>query len=180
MQVTSVSLNSAQALESLVISAQKGDREAFNELVSRTHKMLRKIALPLLASSQIDDALQESYLLMYQKLHHLREPKAIKSWLSRITLHVCYGLRRASKTTEPLSAAHDKTENPEGSTDIASLRQTLSKLKKRDRNILILREYLDVSYEEIADILDIPAGTVKSRLFNARKKLAKIISSESK
>lgn len=175
MQVTSLTVGSEIGLTDLVISAQSGEVEAFNELVSRTHRKLRKVALPLLPSSQVEDALQETYVLMYQKIHYLKEPSAFISWLSRIALRVCYDLRRKARPTESLSNQHDSAIEPEEPVDVTELRQALSQLKKNDRNILILREYLEMSYDEIGDILDLPAGTVKSRLFNARKKLKDVI-----
>ena len=158
--------------ERLVVSAQQGDRPAFDELVAGTHLMLRKLALPLVPSSMVEDVLQESYITMFQKLHYLREPRAFRSWLSRIALNVCYELLRKPPPSEPLSEQPEQAGYFEEPVDVLVLRKALSKLKKKDRNILILREYLDASYDEIGDILDLPPGTVKSRLFYARKKLA--------
>jgi RNA polymerase sigma-70 factor, ECF subfamily len=180
MQVTSLSPTTASLeLATLVVAVQNGDKASFQELVIRTHKMLRKIALPLLPSSQVDDALQETYLLVFKKLHYLKNPKAFKTWLSRIAIHVCYDLRRKHKPAEPLSACPDQVVESEELLDVASVRKALGKLKRKDRNILILREYLEASYEEIGEILDLPPGTVKSRLFHARKKMEKIVQAES-
>lgn len=168
-------LSHAPALEEVVLSAQSGEREAFNELVKRTHKMLRKLALPLLPACQVEDALQETYVVMYEKIHYLKDPAAFRPWLSRIALRACYDLLRKRKPTEPLSLQPDQAAQAEEPVDATALREALAKLKKKDRNILILREYLEASYEEIAEILDLPAGTVKSRLFHARRKLREVV-----
>lgn len=173
MQVAPV--NYAPTLEELVLSAQNGEREAFNELVKRTHKMLRKLALPLLPASQVEDALQETYVIMYEKIHYLNNPGAFRPWLSRIALRTCYDLLRKRKPAEPLSLQPDQVAEAEEPLDTITLRNMLADLKKNDRNILILREYLEASYEEIAEILDLPPGTVKSRLFHARRKMKEIV-----
>ena len=101
--------------ERLVVSAQQGDRPAFDELVAGTHLMLRKLALPLVPSSMVEDVLQESYITMFQKLHYLREPRAFRSWLSRIALNVCYELLRKTPPSEPLSEHGAPAESPAGS-----------------------------------------------------------------
>jgi len=178
VQVTSVNYRPDGNLEVLVKAAQQGDRGAFEQLVGRTHKMLRKVALPLLPASQVEDALQETYVLMFQKLHYLKEPLAFRSWLSRIALSTCYDLLRKAKPSETLSDLRGEAVHPEEPLDVVAIRRALAKLKKKDRNILILREYLDASYEEIGDILDLSPGTVKSRLFYARKKLKAIVSQD--
>lgn len=60
----------------------------------------------------LEDALQETYYLMFQKLHYLKEPHAFRSWLSRIALHTCYDLLRRSKPAESLSSQHEETAKP--------------------------------------------------------------------
>ena len=81
-------------------------------------------------------------------------------------------MAQVDTVAEALSEQPEQAGYFEEPVDVLVLRKALSKLKKKDRNILILREYLDASYDEIGDILDLPPGTVKSRLFYARKKLA--------
>ena len=172
MQVASMNRSAEIDFEQLIRSAQEGNRSAFEELVAATHLMLRKLALPLVPSSVVEDVLQETYITMYKKIHYLKEPKAFRSWLSRIALNVCYDLLRKTPPSEPLSERPEQAGEFQEPVDVLSLRKALSKLKRKDRNILILREYLGASYEEIGDILDLAPGTVKSRLFYARKKLA--------
>lgn len=166
---------SDELLEAYVQRAQSGDAGAMNELVATTYRLVRKLAAPLLPESTVDDAVQETYLLVIQKLHHLQHPAAFRGWLSRIALHVCYGMRRKARPTEEIKdniavqdgAAHSQTR--------LDLKAALEALPQKDRDILILREYLGLSYEEMADALDLVEGTVRSRLFNARKKLKELL-----
>lgn len=168
---------SDEVLLAYVKRAQAGDSQAMDQLVKSTYRMVRKIATPLLPASAVDDAVQETYLLVLQKLHHLRQPEAFRGWLSKIALHVCYGWRRKTKPSEPLPeglAADDATGSSNTRVD---LRAALEALPQRDRDILILREYLGLTYEELADALDLADGTVRSRLFHARKKLKSVLES---
>lgn len=162
-------------LVAYVRRAQDGDAQAMDELVKATYRLVRKIAAPLLPASAVDDAVQETYLLVIQKLQHLQRPEAFRGWLSRIALHVCYGLRRKVKPTEALADEHaieDATAHTQNRLD---LKAALESLSQSDRDILILREYLSLSYEELADALDLAEGTVRSRLFHARKKLKTVL-----
>ena len=175
MQVASMNRPTDHDFARLVSATQQGDRAAFEDLVAATHLMLRKIALPLVPSSAVEDVLQESYITMFQKIHYLREPRAFRSWLSRIALNACYDIRRKTPLAESLAEQPEQAGEFQEPVDVLALRKALGKLKRKDRNILILREYLDASYEEIGDILDLASGTVKSRLFYARKKLQEIM-----
>lgn len=169
-----VSLFSAIVADS-VRRAQLGDQAAFEDLVNRSHRLLRKVALPLLPASCVEDVLQETYILMFRKLHYLQNPEAFLSWLTRIALNVCYNWQRRVRPTESLDSQELESQAQDEPLDVVAIRRTLSKLKEKDRNILILREYLDMSYEQIAEVLDLPEGTVRSRLFYARKKLKELI-----
>lgn len=159
-------------LEDLVELAAKGNRGAFDQVMGQTHRLVRKIAAPLLPHSAIDDAVQETYLIVLEKLSHLKEPTAFRGWLSRIALHVCYEWRRKSRPTEELRPEHAVTQVTSNKVDV---RSALEQLKEKDRNILILREFLGLNYDEIADALRLKEGTVRSRLFYARKRLKGIL-----
>jgi RNA polymerase sigma-70 factor (ECF subfamily) len=166
---------SDEVLEAYLKLALEGDIYALDEVVRGTHRLVRKIAAPLLPASSVDDAVQETYLVVIQKLSHLRHPAAFRGWLCRIALHVCYGMRRRARPTEsldPEQAVHDPTTSSGRSLD---LRSALEALSQSDRDILILREYLGLSYEELADALDLMEGTVRSRLFTARKRLKALL-----
>lgn len=170
-----VSKESTVELSAWVVQAQSGDNSAFEELVRRTRGLVKKTAYPLLRADQVDDAVQESYLVVYQKIHHLRDPGAFQAWLVRIVLHVCYAIRKKTPLVaevEDLAVSEDTTRQVDQRLE---LKAALDQLKDDDRNILILREFLQLSYDEIAYALRLPVGTVRSRIHNGRKKLAVIL-----
>ncbi len=162
-------------LTELVKMAQQEDRSAFEEIVRRTTGLARKTAFGVVRPHQVDDVVQDAFLTVYQKLHHLRDPAAFQAWLARIVLHACYALRKKSPSiAEPEDVpAPDTTAGVAGKLD---LRAALDQLKEEDRNVLIMREFLKFSYEEIAYATRLPVGTVRSRLHYGRKKLKGILS----
>ena len=156
----------------LVKKIQQGDQNAFEELVQNSERLARKIALSVVSAHQVDDVLQESYLLVYRKLILLKNPDSFPSWFGRLVLHVSYNQLRKQKSESELPAEQAGEDQTEGVVTQVAMRNALSQLEKKDRNILILREMLDFNYEEIARALRLKVGTVKSRLFKARKHLA--------
>lgn len=158
-------------LVELVKRAQKDNSHAFEEIVTRTEKMLRKLCYPIVGEALLEDALQETYLLVFRQIGQLKEAEAFLAWLSRIALHTCYRLKAKHPATAELSREpRAKDENSRALSRI-SLQQALNRLSRRDRDILILREIIQLSYEELARALNVPEGTVKSRLNKARKAL---------
>ena len=156
----------------LVVRAQQGDHSAFEQLFTRTTPLVKRIAYSLLSAQDCDDAVQESFLLAYRKLPQLKAPEAFLGWLGRLTLHVCYAIKKKRPSELPLSEAVPAQASPEGVLDGLVLRTALGRLHTRDREVLILREMLGLSYEEVAVALRIPVGTVRSRLNGARQRLA--------
>lgn len=164
-------------LTELVKLAQKGDSEAFTKLMQETHGLARKTAFPLVRPHQVDDVVQDAYLLVYQKLHHLRKPEAFQAWLCRIVLHAAYSLGRKNPPTEEImesDSSSDPTQQLAGNLD---LRRALSSLKSEVREALILREFLGFSYEDAAFAMRLPVGTFRSRLHYGRKQLAQLLKS---
>ena len=165
-------------LEDWVLQAKSGDKQAFTKLMERTQGLARKTAFPLLRPHQVDDAVQEAFIVVFKKLQHLRDPKAFQGWLCRIVINVCHAIRKKTPlTTEDVEDGSSK----EGLSDQVDtqmiLREALNQLSEDSRNVLILREFIGFDYEEISYTLKLPVGTVRSRLHYGRKKLAKILSS---
>ncbi len=156
----------------IVRQAQGGDRAAFEELVSRTEKMARKIAFSTVGPEQVDDAFQESYLLVLRKIGQLKTPEAFISWFSRIVLHVCFDLRKTKHQEVDWSEHRSSPDHANRVSDNVSVHRALGQPQRQDRELLVLRELLELSYEEIAGALRLPLGTVKSRLNKARQRLA--------
>jgi RNA polymerase sigma-70 factor, ECF subfamily len=167
-------MNRVRDIDELVKEARTGNQVAFQELFYQTHLLARKIAVSVVGPQNVDDAVQESYLLVFRKLPQLRDTGAFRGWLCRLVLHTCYRMQSKQKDTAELKDSQAQvTDESDTLVDSIYLRQGLMRLKKSDREILVLRELLGLSYEETAFAMNIRVGTVRSRLHAARKRLAK-------
>jgi len=130
-----------------------------------------------------EDLAQETYLRAHERLSELREPAQARAWISRIARNACVDhLRRArvrrlfgmqTKPSEPTAPPPDMALDDE--VRINELRTALASLPARMREVLILREYGELSYEEIGRAMGLRTGTVMSRLHRARSALAAIL-----
>ena len=159
--------------ESLVKRAQDGERAAYEELVRETTGLVKKITYTTVGRQLCEDAYQETYLIVFKKLRQLKNPSAFPGWVGRIALHVCYDLRKKVKLEEELPDDTSSPDHADSVLDTMSLRKALTQLHDRDREVILLREYLEMSYEQVAHALRVPVGTVRSRLNKARKTLMK-------
>lgn len=125
------------------------------------------------------DATQDAFLIALRKLSSFRGDAAFTTWMHRVTVNACYDLlrkrQRAPLADEPLEPeagppAPDHAEAAAGSVDV---QRALMRVPEQFRAVLVLHDIQDVSHEEIAEILDIPIGTVKSRLHRGRVALAR-------
>ena len=171
----------------LLQRAQRGDGEAFEEIVRANEAAVYQLALRRLGSREdAEDAAQEVFLKAYTSLQSFRGESKLSVWLYRITNNVCIDALRRRKETVSLSVedadgAEAQLELPDERFDPAVLAarkdlreqvgKALMKLPPDAREILLLRELGGQSYDEIAQTLEIDVGTVKSRIFRARKKL---------
>lgn len=158
-------------LPDVVEQARQGSPLAFEQLVELTEKLLKKLAFPIVGEQRLADALQETYLLVFRNLHQLREPGAFIPWLSRLCLHVCYKLSPSAPHQELKDVSATVSDSSNQIAARVTLNQALNRLERGDRDLLILRELLDFSYDDLAYTLRIPVGTVKSRLNTARTRL---------
>lgn len=166
---------SAQEFTELVHRIQNDDKAAFDELVERTQALGKRLAYSVLGPNLVEDALQESYLLVFQKIGQVREPSAFKSWFCRIVLHVCYALKKKNPVKEELEEVQAGASETDRLVTGLALRQGLARLKPKERDVLILRDLLGLSYEEVGDTLKLSGGTVRSRLHKARKRLSTML-----
>ncbi|MFA5507414.1 MAG: sigma-70 family RNA polymerase sigma factor [Vulcanimicrobiota bacterium] len=162
---------SRRQLPLLVKQAQQGDSNAFEQIVQLTERLARRIAVSVVPESLVEDVLQESYLLVYRKLVVLRKPESFISWFSRLVLHTSYNMVRGRKYDCELDQEVSVPDQTEDLVEQEALKKALFQLEQKDRNILILREMLELSYEQIATALRLKTGTVRSRLHKARKHL---------
>jgi RNA polymerase sigma-70 factor (ECF subfamily) len=163
----------------LITSAQQGDRQAFTELVCRHQNAVVGLIYRMCGDpQQAEDAAQEAFVRVWQNLNSYEPQHAFRSWLYRIATNVALdSLRRERPTVEldSLPLADDDNITPEQSAEqgqrMAQVRKAIARLSEPLRIVLILREYQELSYQEIAETLDIPTGTVMSRLNTARSQL---------
>ena len=159
-------------LAPLVTLAQQGDTSAFEQLVKETERLARRVAISVVGPDQMEDVLQESYLLVYRKLVLLKNPESFVNWLARLVLHTSYNVARLEKKTDVLDPEQPSPDQTDALVDQMTMRNALERLEKKDRNIIILREMMGLSYDDIAQALRLKVGTVRSRLHAARKHLS--------
>lgn len=151
----------------LILRCQTGDEAALAELISRYSPGLRLYLRKMSAQAAVDDLLQETWFDVYRKINGLRQPEAFVTWLYRIARDKLYReLRRKQlpadegELFEPVVWA-DETFSRE---DAEAVRTALDDLAAPQREVLVLRFIEDLSYEQIAQVIDRPVGTVRSRI----------------
>lgn len=155
-----------------VKGAQLADSDAFEAIVRLTEDHARKLAYSIVGPDHCEDVLQESYLLVFRKIAQVKRPEAFMGWLCRLVMHVAYRYNKKYPETDELPTIADAKDGSSALLDSLVLRAALKELKKKDQELLVLRELLSFSYEEIAQVLEIPVGTVRSRLHKARARLS--------
>lgn len=175
----------------LLARAQKGDSAAFEDIVRAHEATVYRLALRQLGNREdAEDAAQEVFLKAYTGLNSFRGDSRLSVWLYRITSNVCTDMLRRRRETVSLSQENGEGEplelelpderfDPVALTERKDLREhigaALQALPPEAREILLLRELGGRSYDEIAAALDLDLGTVKSRIFRARKKLCALL-----
>jgi RNA polymerase sigma-70 factor (ECF subfamily) len=157
-----------------------GDHDAFTMLMQRHEDRVFAVCLRLMGSrSMALDATQETFLALYRKAHQYRATAAVGTWLYRIAINTCYDLLRKEKRrpSEPLppylDPADAAAEDPFTSVELgAPIRAALASLSPDFRAVVIMSDIEGYTLPEVAETLELPVGTVKSRLFRARRQLA--------
>lgn len=174
----------------LVIQARQGDRDASNELARRYRGSAYAFALQLLGNREDAlDVAQDAMMRFFSTLERFDPERAVQPWLFRIVRNRAYDLRRHRRVRPEQSldelSEHGAPDPPAGAEhpslgiERQELRQRIWKalraMSEDQREILVLRDYQDLSYAEIAEVLKIPKGTVMSRLHRARRSLREIL-----
>lgn len=170
-----------------------GDREAFRALVCDYHPLAYSLAFKTLNNRQdAEEVVQDAFVKIYHALDGFRGEASLKTWILRIVLRLSLNRRRDRARTawHRLGLNHrnaESEEDPGNNVPIFEtpesicisregqrcLRQMVDELPESLRQALVLNSFDELSYEEIACILDIPLGTVSSRIYSGRKKLLK-------
>ena len=170
-----------------------GDVNAFEKLVLEHQKNVYNLALKMLGNPEdASDVSQETFLRAFRSLGSFQGDSRFSVWLYRMTSNVCIDFlrkrkRRAEVSMTVVNDEDEKSEleipderfSPEQTLDrqerIRAVHEGLQKLPEEYRRILTMREIGGLSYEELAEALELELGTVKSKLFRARKKLCEVL-----
>ncbi len=161
----------------LIRDSIAGDNPAFGELVKRHRSFVMALAYRLCGDrARAEDIAQDVFIRVWQALPGFRFQAAFRTWLYRIATNVAIEqLRHARPTADiesiPLAASDTPEDSALRTEQGRAVRDAVLRLPPQSRLVLILREYEGLSYKEIASTLDIPIGTVMSRLNYARQRL---------
>ncbi|MGZ5128465.1 MAG: RNA polymerase sigma factor [Actinomycetota bacterium] len=175
----------------LLRRARDGDTAAFGELVERHQSRIYAVCLRILADpEEARDAAQDAFITAFRKLAQFRGDAAFTTWLHRIAVNACYDeLRRAKRrpmlhtvtaadddrAPEPGPPSADHADEIAGTLDVT---KALAAIPDDFRIALVLADVEDLPYDEIARVLEVPVGTVKSRVHRGRIALAKELTGE--
>jgi RNA polymerase sigma-70 factor (ECF subfamily) len=166
--------------ETLLFRAQQGDRGAFSDLVRIHYPGVIRVVYHLCGNTQVaEDAAQEAFLRAWLHLSNYRPGGSLRSWLYRIAVNAALDMLRRETRLSPVDLDElplaDQSPLPETAyieqERVVLVRQAVAALPTASRAVLVLREYSGLSYQEIASALEIPIGTVMSRLNYARGQL---------
>jgi RNA polymerase sigma-70 factor (ECF subfamily) len=179
--------------QTLVQSAQRGDMGAFEELVARHRDKLYARAFSMMRNEEeAIDLSQEAWVKGWQRLSQFQGESSFGTWMTRIVINLCLDQLRKQKRqrSESIEAMDEEsggverqmpvlTVNPTAGLERIELRQridkALSQLSHEHRTVIVLHEFEEMEYKQIAKVMDCSIGTVMSRLFYARRKMAALL-----
>ncbi len=175
----------------LVARVQRGDKQAFDLLVLKyERKIMRLLSRMIRDPAEIEDVAQESFIKAYRALPQFRGDSAFYTWLYRIAINTARNWLAQNNRRPSTPSAHESEEgetfnetdnltdssNPESEMASRQIAETVNKamndLPEELRNAIVMREIDGMSYEDIAQSMNCPIGTVRSRIFRAREAIA--------
>jgi RNA polymerase sigma-70 factor (ECF subfamily) len=175
----------------LIKECRTGSETAFQKLVETFYQDAYRMAYYWTRNQEVAlDISQEAFIRIYKNLDHFNLEKSFPAWLYTIVKNLSMNyLKRTRSRRMVFSDFFSRKRNPVISTIEADRKieqdetarviwHSIRKLSRDEQEIILLREFEDFTYQEVSDLLNIPLGTVMSRLYHARKKLAKIIEDE--
>jgi RNA polymerase sigma-70 factor (ECF subfamily) len=169
--------------QELVARFQDGDEGAFTLLMQRHERRVYNLAYRMLGGPEdARDATQDAFLSCFRHLPAFRGDAAFSTWLHRIAINACYDLARRRKPAASLD--NDLVEPPatgdhaERAAAAADVQRALLEIPADFRVVLILHELQDLPLDEIAQALEVPVGTVKSRLHRGRVALGRVLAGD--
>lgn len=180
-------MNTATNDEQIVERALTGDADAFGEIVRRWERRIFALAYGMLGREEdARDATQETFLAAFRNLRAFRGEAKVSSWLHRIAINQCITRQRRAKvrneaalddeeekhhSTFTASVDYSPARVVEGQEHIRAVRRAVVSLPPELRQVVVMKEFEELTFREIADALDLPLSTVKSRLYTAFRQL---------
>ena len=167
----------------LVRKCLAGDKAAFEPLVERYHRPLFNLAARLLGSrDEALDSTQNAFVKAYENLDSFDQGQRFFSWIYQILRNECLNVLRSRRPSSPLPEDMAAQGSPSDALDEeqrrAAVQTALMALPDEQREVVLLRHFTELSYDEIAASTGVPVKTVKSRLYSARQRLATLLSNE--
>ena len=173
--------------EELVNLAVSDDREAFGEVVRRWERKIFALCFGMLGrEDDARDAAQEAFIAAYRNLANFRGEAKVSSWLHRIAVNQCLTTKRRQKTrsedfiddedgseerTFVAAARYSPANEAEQGERLKIIRQAVGALPTDLRQVIVMKEFEEMTFQEISETLEVPLSTVKSRLYTALKQL---------
>lgn len=180
-------MESATSDEQIVQQALTGDVDAFGEIVRRWERRIFALAFGMLGREEdARDATQETFLAAFRNLRGFRGDAKVSSWLHRIAINQCITRQRRAKVRNETGLdqeaekdaavfsmpAHVSPANvAEGRERTRAVRRAVSALPTELRQVVVMKEFEELTFQEISDVLNLPLSTVKSRLYTALRQL---------
>ncbi|MEA2176081.1 MAG: polymerase sigma-70 factor, subfamily [Blastocatellia bacterium] len=177
----------ASSDEQIVARAQAGDAEAFGEIVRRWERRIFALSFGMLGREEdARDATQETFLAAFRNLRGFRGEAKVSSWLHRIAVNQCITRQRRAKVrgetalddeAEPDGASYftpahlSPARTAESRERTLAVRRAVNALPPELRQVIVMKEFEELTFQEIASALELPLSTVKSRLYTALKQL---------
>lgn len=168
----------------LVLAFVAGDRSAFEEIIVRYERRVFSVCLRMCGDQEdARDAAQETFVMAYRSLQGFRGDAQLSTWLHRVAVNASLDLlRKRSKRPTAVEVVPEATSEEPGpeeeavrSDRAAAVHAALAKLSEDHRAVIVLFDLQGLQYPEVAEALDVPVGTVKSRLHRARVDLARLL-----
>lgn len=167
----------------LIQRSLNGDKDAWGEIVKRYKVAVFGVALGILGQpADAEDAAQDAFIRAYQGLHTFHLDKRFSTWIFAITANLCKNKLRRDRLFAPLkyiTRATKSYSNPEAQLIQEErsqvVRDALDRLNPKYRMPLVLRYYADLEYKDIAEMMKLPEGTVKTRIHRAKSELKKLL-----
>lgn len=171
----------------LVARARRGDRAAFSQLFRRHHRRVLAMCARMLGdAAEVEDAVQQTFLEAWKSLGRFEGRSRFTTWITRVAIHTCFSTRRRLRrlltrdtSVEDRAIVPAWAEAPVAADEVAgrharerAVAEVLGRLSPRKRAVFVLADLEGHTSTEIAEILEIPDATVRTRLYHARRELA--------